>query len=71
MELAIQSVGVERIAGATPARISSWRGQTIEPQRIKLQTWQCSCDPGTDNCVCTSEFGQVRTLNLLLGNRLR
>lgn len=70
MELPIQSVGVNRIVFGT-VHVSDTHGQTIRPQRIKLVTWDCDCDPQTDNCVCTSEFGQVRVLNLLLGNRLR
>ncbi len=24
----------------------------ITPQRIKLKTVRCDCDPATDNCVC-------------------
>jgi hypothetical protein len=26
---------------------------TVTPQRIKLKTVQCDCDPVTDNCVCS------------------
>ena len=36
----------------------------VIPQRIKLRTVRCRCDPQTDICVCDN--GQV--LHQLLGN---
>jgi hypothetical protein len=36
----------------------------IVPQRIKLRTVHCSCDPATDICVCDNG----RVLSLTLGN---
>ena len=41
-------------------------GATVTPQRIKLTTVHCNCDPATDICVCDNG----RVLNAVLGNKL-
>ena len=37
---------------------------SVVPQRIKLRTVNCSCDPHTEICVCDNG----RVLHLTLGN---
>ena len=47
--------------------INSANEPAIIPQRIKLQEWTCECEPGTDICVCTSEWGYMRAIHAVLG----
>lgn len=66
MKLPIQSSG-SRYTATKYAGVVKPRQQGIVPQRIKLQTWECSCDPDNpDICACESN-GRIRVFHAVLG----
>ena len=50
-------INLNQDAGSSPVN-------SVVPQRIKLRTVHCDCDPHTDICVCDNG----RVLHMVLGN---